>query len=65
MGILKTDAKVNELVGGILWCVGRLGVVVVVGEDGDACWLDMRFRKDGGDVCQGVGESCLNEWISR
>ena len=65
MGILETDTEVDELVGSILWCVGRLGVVVVVSEDGDACWLDMRFGKDSGDVCQGEGEGCLDEWIAR
>jgi hypothetical protein len=41
VGILETDAEVNELVGGIPWGVGGLRVVIVVGEDGDACWLDV------------------------
>lgn len=50
MGILEADTKVDELVGGILWGVGGLGVVVVVGEDGDACWFDVRCGKDRGDV---------------
>jgi len=50
VGILKTDTEVDELVGGVLWGVGGLRVVVVVGEDGDACWFDVRRREDGGDV---------------
>jgi len=50
---------------GILWDVGGLGVVVVVGKDGDACWLDVRSREDSGNIRQGVGESSFNEWIAR
>lgn len=65
MGILKADAEVDELMRGILWGVGGLGVVVVVGKDGDACWLDVRSREDSGNIRQDVGESSFNEWIAR
>ncbi len=65
MGILKADAEVDELVRGILWGVSGLGVVVVVGKDGDACWFDVRFGEDSGDVRQGVSKSSFNEWIAR
>ena len=65
MGILKAHAEVNELVRGILWDVGGLGVVVVVGKDGDARWFDVRSREDSGNIRQGVGESSFNEWIAR
>lgn len=65
MGILKADAKVDELVRGILWGIGGLGVVVIVGEDGDACWLDVWSGENSGDIRQGVGECSFNEWIAR
>lgn len=65
MGILKADAEVDELVGGILWGIGGLGVVVVVGKDGDARWLDVRSGENSGDIRQGVSESSFNEWIAR
>jgi hypothetical protein len=42
-----------------------LGVVVVVGKDGDACWLDVTSGENSGDIRQGVGESSFNEWIAR
>lgn len=42
MGILETDAEVDELVGGILRGIGGLRIIVVVGKDGDACWFDVR-----------------------
>jgi hypothetical protein len=42
MGISKTDTEVDELVGGVLWGVGGLRVVVVVGKDCDARRFDVR-----------------------
>jgi hypothetical protein len=41
VGILETDAEVDELVGGIPWGVSGLRVVVVIGEDGDSRWFDV------------------------
>jgi hypothetical protein len=41
MGVLETDAEVDELVRGVPWGVGGLGVVVVVGEDGNVCGFDV------------------------
>ena len=51
MCFLEADAEVCQLAGDGLGVVGGLGVVVVVGEDGDADGFDVWFGEDGGDVC--------------
>lgn len=39
-------------------------IVVVVSEDGDGDRLDRGIIL-GSDICEGIGQSCLDEWIAR
>jgi len=65
---LETDPEVGKPVdiagyGG--WRVGRLRVVVIVGEDGNLCWLDARGWANGGYVSKSVSQGGFYEGVSR
>jgi len=64
VGILETDAEVCELGSGSSGGARGLGIVVVVGEDGDGCGLDGGGGQDGRDVGQGVGQGGLYKGVS-
>jgi len=63
VGIWEADGKVRKA--SVEGRGARVGVVVVVSEDGDFGRFEGRGWKEGCDIGQGVGEGRFYEWIAR